>query len=462
MTQQPAIKTEDYIRDVVTIFFAQKDIILRTFVIITTFAIAVALFWPPTYAIVGEILIKGKKIEKSPEALENTQLRIPELTKADLASEMEIIASHDVIENTARLLQDKKAMFTDIDLTSENLRKIVRQVQSNLEAEIKPDSNIIKISLSSKNPSQGRTLLHHLMLEYVNWRGNIFSPGQTITFYETQVDRFAKQLKGQEDELITLAQIYRSPDPAKEIDNNLAIKKDLEQQLDLQRTGWTEKELYVEYLEDALDAKEMQFFSSINNPSITLLGEKLQNLIIERGNVLRLYHPSSDKVAAVDEQIARVYDTLRAEVAAYTENIRNEADTLGDTIANMETRLQELSTRNVELHTYLVESQRIKRDINLIRHSYDTFSKRLEETRIQASSDANALFSISIISWPYFTNEPVFPRKSVVIPLGIFVAILTGCSLGFLREFFDHTFKKPEDGPKFAGVPTILTIPKWQ
>ncbi|NJB67644.1 uncharacterized protein involved in exopolysaccharide biosynthesis [Desulfobaculum xiamenense] len=462
MTRQTAIKTEDYIREVVTIFFAQKRIIQRTFLIIAVFAVAVALFWPPTYAVRGEILIKGKKLEKSPETLENTQIRMFELTRQDLASEIEIVESNDVIENTIRLLREKQLLYTDVDLTADTMPALVKNIRSRLEASIKQDSHIIETTFTSRDPNEAHVVLRHLLIEYVNWRNSVFNPGQAVTFYETQVERFSQALRKNEDALIALAEQYMSPDPAKEIDNNLAIKKDLEQSLDRERTEWTKKELYVDFLEDALDSPDMRLFSSIDNQSITLLGEKLQSLVIERGNILRVYHESSDRVRGVDEQIAKTYETLRSEVAAYAETMRNEADILGDTIAAMETRLRDLSARNVELHTYLVESQRIHREIDLIRHSYETFSKRLEEARIQTSSDANALFSISIISWPFVSWEPVFPQPRLIIPLGLFVAMLTGLSLGFLREYFDHTFKKPEDGPKFAGLTTLFTIPRWK
>jgi capsular polysaccharide biosynthesis protein len=57
--------------------------------------------------------------------------------------------------------------------------------------------------------------------------------------------------------------------------------------------------------------------------------------------------------------------------------------------------------------------------------------------------------------------SPVFPNKKTFIPIGFIVGILLGFTIGFLREFFDHTFKRPEDVDNYLGLPTILSIPEF-
>ena len=462
IVQAPLIKTEDYVREVITIFFIQKRIIMTTFLLFVAVTMAMAFFWPPTYAVEGSILVKGKKLEKSPEALEDAELKMVELSKKDISSEMEIISSHDVIGRTIDALRGTGEAFTEQPATDKVKKQIISSLQGSLETRILSDSNIIKVQLAGKDPVLSLTILNELMNQYMQYRSQVFNPGLTVTFYEDQAQKFNSGLEGMEQKSIRMARTYRSPDPAKEIDNNLLLKKQLEQQLDDVRNRWIEKEMYVDHLERTLESDEVQFFSFIGNPSITLLGEKLQTLIIERGNILRVYHADSEKVGAIDEQIGDTYARLKFEVSAFAETQLNEAEILGDQISTLENRLRELSSRNIELHTYLVEKQRVQREMELLRHSYDTFSKRVEEARINTGAAAGRLFSISILSEPFFSGEPVFPRKGTFIPVGLFVGFLTACSLGFLVEYFDHTFKRPEDSAKFVGVQTIFTIAKYE
>lgn len=456
------IKTEDYLRDIVTTFFAQKRIILPTAAAILAFAVFVAFFWPPTYAAQGAILVKGKKLEKSPEALERTEIKMFEITKRDLISETNIISSHDVVLQTIAALRGEGKPYRGEPDDPENNLKLIQDLQNRLTTEIVTDSNVIDLTLADKDPERAVTVLDELMRQYIVHRSAVLNPDQAVTFYEQQVDKFDQGLKEMEDQLMGLAQRFQSPDPAKEIENNLVLKKDLEQQLDLVRSQLIEKELYLEYLQDAVDSKKVRFFSSIANPSINFLSEKLQGLVLERGNVLRVYHQDSEKVRAMDQQITATFASLRAEVESYADNVRNEARILEDKAASLEGRLRSMAARNIQLHAFLVQSRRIERELELRKGSYETFAKRLEETRINTSSDANALFAISVISAPHFTGEPVFPKKRTVIPLGLLVGLITGLSLGYLKEYFDHTFKKPEDAAKFAGLPTLFSIPSWE
>ena len=53
----------------------------------------------------------------------------------------------------------------------------------------------------------------------------------------------------------------------------------------------------------------------------------------------------------------------------------------------------------------------------------------------------------------------MFPRKGSTILLGLIVALITGLSVGFLAEFFDHTVRRPEDVEKNTGLPVLCSFP---
>ncbi len=451
------IRTQDYIREVVTIFFAQKRIIIGVALAITAAAVLIAFFWPPTYVVEAAILVKSKKLEKSPEALEQTELRISELSREDLASEMRMIVSHDVVRKAVeRLAADGLPLFEDD--SDKAVEKAVSMLQEEAVPEILPNSNIIRITFQDRNAKRGLVILRRLVDTYIRYRAGIYNPSEAEGFYERQRDKFQGHLLSKEDELIDLVRRTGAPDPAGEMSNNLEIKRTLEAQLEGVRNQYIEQKLYVEHLDETLSREELQFFSFIVNDSIGKLSEKLQDLVLERGNLLRVFHPQSSKVMRINEQVDNIYAALKHEVEVYTEDQHNQLDILADTIESLELRLKDLALRNVQLHENSIQTERIQREADLLKHSFETFSNRWEEARITSSSDANNLFSISVLSRPYTTGVAVFPRKAVVIPLGMIVGLLTGCALGYTREYFDHTFKKPEDTERYAGLRTLFSM----
>ena len=456
------IATEDYIREIVTIFFAQKRIVAFTTVVIFAAAVLIAFFWPPTYAAVGSVLVKGKTPEKSPEAIEETQTRMYAVSKEDLSSEVEIITSPDLIEKTVTFMAKDTPYYMASDLKPDKIKGIIGEIRSKLHTEIVPNSNIIKVSLQGRDADKALKILDYLMNSYVVFRKSVFSPSQAEAFFLQQTKHFDDGLKEKEEESIKRASQSGAPEPLKEIENNLLLKKDLDQRLEELRRALIEKKQYVKYLNERLKIGEVQFFTFIENSTMNALSQKTQELYTERGRLLRVFHPESDAVKRVEEQLEDTYARLKSEVAAYRDNQEYQVKILEDQIKATETKLEDLHQRNVALHTQEIESQRIKRELDLLEHSYQTFAQRLEEAKISSRSDAGSIFSISILRRPFSSGSPVFPRKKKVIPIGLVVGFITGCSLAFLKEFFDHTFKKPQEIQKYLDLQTIFSIPAWE
>ncbi len=452
------MRTENYIRELYFILFAQKKIILWTTVLIFVLSILIAFFWPPTYSASGTILIRAKKLEKSPEAIEAVQLRPPSITKEDLLSEVNILTSPDVIERTIRDLKDRK-MYKKIPETQAAMTEEIYKIKNDLKTEIIPASNVIEITYYDKNAKNALNLLQVLMGQYVTFRFQVYHPGEAEMFYSQQSDKFKKGLETKEDELMGLIRETNISDPQKEIEKNLMLKSELEKQLNSLISDAIEKNAEVQHLETALNTKDIQYFSFVDNKLINELSSRLQDLFVEREKILRAYSLKSEKVQLIDKQIDNTYDLLKSEVNAYKKDKLKELNIVREKIKSIQGRIDTIDSNNVELKEQLVNSQRIGRDINLFEFSYDTFSKRREESKTVTAS--NVPSEISILNKAFPSDGPVFPRKTVVIPLGLLVGFITGFSFGFLRHYFDHTFKKPSDVENYLGLPVIFSIPKW-
>lgn len=451
--------TEDYILELTTIFFIRKRMILSITVIISVAAILIAFFMPPIYAAVSHILVKGKRIEKSPESLDTSPLKAFELTKEDLNSEIEILTSHDVIRNTIGDLQTGKLLFHTEELSGKELLSLVKEIQGNLTSEIVPNSNVIKVTLLNKDPRHALLVLDHLLKQYMKYRALIYHPSQAAPFFKYQVEEYKNRLVQLEKQLNDLATHSDTADPLKEIENNLLIKQDLSQQLNVARSQLIEKKQYVSNLKQAIESNPIQFFSFIDNLSINAFADKLQGLVIEKGELLRKFHPESKKILRVEEQIDNTYSVLKSEVQSFLDDQENQERILREKIASLDLRTDDIDARNIELHAHSVSYNRIKMDLDLMQSSYNTLMKRWEEARIVNTSDENTLSLISITSQPYSSGTPVFPNKRTLIPIGVLVGLITGISLGFLSEYFDHTIKRPEDIDRFIGLPTLFSIP---
>ena len=455
-------KTEDYIREFITILFMRRKTILLITMLFAIGAILIVFFWPATYTAKGSILVKSNRVLKSPESLEKVHLNIRKIGEYDVYSEMQLLKSTNVIERTIHHLHEKKLIFSDEEDITSKEKAIIAKIMSNLRIELAPKSYVLDVFLNWGNPQKAEIVLDTLMSQYITYRKEIYNPSEAETFFEQQLSRFSTQIEEAETRLIKLSRKSNSLSPIQSIDNNLAVERDLKRQLNTLHAELLDKRNSILYLEDALASQETAFFGSIENEGIIASFKELQKLIIERAELLAVYHSGARRVRAIDEQIKNITKYLRAEVRGLIKDYRSKCKSIESQIADLEARLGDIATKNILLYSNSIELDRINRDKELLEESYNTFAKRLEEARIDNTTEANRLFWVSIVSKARASTAPVFPNKKVVIPLGVLLGFISGCTIGFLFEFFDHTFKRPEDVSNYTDLPHIYSIPRWQ
>lgn len=422
--------------------------------------------------------MRGKKIEKSPEAIEEVELRPGAVTKEDLSSEVQILTSPDVIERTIAHLKEKNLYRGKMESTTplSEVKRFLREknpfkrktvatpltaevydIKASLKTEIVPASNVIEIAFFHREPAYAVVLLQSLMDQYTEYRLQVYNPNEAELFFSQQAEGYRGKLEGKEKEMMDLVEKTEVAEPQKELENNILLKADLEKQLSILKNEAIEKRLYVEHLDRALRGQDTNYFSFIENKPINDLSGRLQELFVERGKLLRAYNPASDKVKLVDKQIEETYSLLKSEVKAYRETQFKLLQIANDKIANAQKRIRDLIEDNIELRKQAIGAKKIERDADLYEFSYEVFSKRREEAKTVSAE--NVPSQVSIVKKAFPSDGPVFPKRRVVIPFGILVGFITGCSLGFMRQYFDHTFKKPSDVYNYAGLPVIFSIP---
>jgi len=129
-------------------------------------------------------------------------------------------------------------------------------------------------------------------------------------------------------------------------------------------------------------------------------------------------------------------------------------------IAMVKAAIVQLQKETNQTQAKRLAADSVFREAELISHSLDTFAKRAEEAKINDSIARSRLAGdISILSRAVGTAELVFPRKTPTLLMGLIVALITGLSVGFLAEFFDHTVRRPEDVQKNTGLSVLCSFP---
>jgi uncharacterized protein involved in exopolysaccharide biosynthesis len=442
-------KTENYLREYAFIFFAQKNIILLVTAIVFILAAAVAFLWPPLYGATGSIIVKARS-DKIIASLEDPRTLLDRTRKEDLFSEATILTSNDVILRAVEKLERRP------DFSDRNINPL--SVKSNFTADILPSSNIIDLQFTWDDPMVAEKILDVLMETYLSFRSAVFNPPQQKQVFADRSENYMRDIEGKQQGLLEAIKDEHAPNPALEIQHNLEIKKAYTTKLQHFKEELADKEVLITQIESELGSDSIRFFSYIDIDTVTVLNSKLQELIIKRNNIRKWYSPESKKAVAISREVAETAQLIRSEAASYQRKLKDQVTALKEKVQLLHNEIERIDERNLVLKSLDLRLQNIDRESDLLGLSFDTFARQKEEADF--FNKAGPVMSyVSVIAEAHALDGPVFPDKTLLLPLGLAAGLLLGLTAGFVREFMDHRFKRPEDVERQLGLPVVLSIP---
>lgn len=451
--------TENPLRELVTILFMQKWLIQRVAALVFLAVLAVLLFWPSVYQIDSTVLLKSKQVETSPEMLEETMLRVNPVNEDDLNSEVAIITSQAVLRRAVNKMVEQglwQAPEEEADLV-----KATRGLEAKLTTQVVPSSKVIRISLAWSDPEEGNAILSAVINSYLSYRSTVFEPDTLRDLFTQQTEDYSSQLQQRRAEKMALIETHQAAAPAQEIEQNLTLLRELKLQhsrLEQEAQSLNHRE---QKLTQALSENALHYFSFIDNVTVQKLTTEIQMLVSRQTELEQVYLPDSPPAEALDHQIEQTYEILRDEIGTLQQELADQVALLRADINSLNQKMLTLSQRNVELQQVKLQMERLDQEIKLLGYSYETFYKRREQAQIQSRfSDEHLNAQVVVLVPPEAQLEPLFPRWKTMLPLGLLVALITGVCIGFINEFFDHSFKRAEDSERHLGLPTLLSIPQ--
>lgn len=454
------IRTEDYKQELISVVFAQKHLIFWTAILIFAGAVAVAFLWPPTYSASGSVLLTGKQVyDRDPRALQNSETRAFSIFKEDIASEIKILSSPQTVQNALATIAGK---YPSLRMGGkDDIVAAVNDVIQDLTIKVAPATNVIEIKYLNRSAVMAADVLNALMNEYLVQRGKLYAR-KTLTpakLFADEAERYREGVRAKDDEMVSLLNQTGGADPKVEIEANLKLKSQLELDLNALTKERDDASRVVAQVEKALVETDVQYFAFLDNLTVREIGVRLSALDVERGNLLRIYQPEHDSVVSLTEQINDNIALLKREAGVIMEGFRKKLQSVNSQIQDIETQIVVFDDRNMALAEQIIGTQRIVREAEVMRSSYETYAKRATEVAINNTlASDEPIISVKIIDSAFPSKGPVFPKPAIVLPLGLLVGLLTGCSLGFVREYFDHTFKKPSDVTAYAGLPVLFSL----
>ncbi len=445
-----------FLRDVLTVLFKHKVLIVLFTALVTALVTAGSVFWPPTYESEAKVrLMRGREVAQTDPAFVRggAGYGVVQLSREDVNSEIELLYSNDVLSKVVSIAKNYsgpggpvlsvlKGVTLDLVLPDDP-QKAVEKLRRAIDVETVKDSHVLEIRVRQHDRQQAQALLAALLSAYSQKHIEVFSTPESQEFFDAQMKTIRDTLTKAQKNL----EAYR-------LENNI-VELEAERKILLEQYAEA-KRLLTQLAESqsatgavTLDAPADTGITATlsrgtNSTVVTEMQLRLLELLLERNRMSQSLGPKHPEVMGAEREIQSAQKRL--------------LDAIAETRQTTERKMAELEARLMDLNRYQARVDELEQEVKIQSENYEYYAKKAEEARVNTAMANQAMSNIKVVSEPTLPTDPVSPRKALNIVIGFVAGLLGSLGLAFFVSWLDHGLRTPEDVEHYVGVPALASF----
>jgi uncharacterized protein involved in exopolysaccharide biosynthesis len=477
-------RTNWTLRDIATLLFRRKWMILLLFSLIMGATVAAALLLPDKYQSRIKILVKNARadIVISPDT-NNSASTGSNITETQINSEIALLNSKDLLEDVVRQSGlDKKEGSSLWTRSAPSVEKSVLQLEKELTIIPVKKADLIEISYVANSPEAAALVLQNLANLYLEKHLKLHRPPGAHEFFQAQADQYGQQLRESEARLAAFQQQRNVISLEQEKQLNLQKMADAQSRFLEAGAAVNEAAQRISKLQQQLAAVPArittQSRSLPNQYSVERLSTMLVELQNQRTKLLTKFQPNDRLVKEVEQQIKDTTEALDKATKMTSTEQSSDLNPLRQTLetelakarlelAGQQARRDDMAQQVAQYKSVLERLELatndhgdLQRQVKEIEGNYELYSKKQEEARIADALDQKKISNVSIAESPVVQRLPVQPNRPLLLSLGLFLAFFVSLAGALAAELTRDTVHSPRELETLAGAPVLATIPK--
>jgi len=459
--------------------------------VVLTIAVAVyVLSAPRVYDGEFKILVKRDRsdpvVSGTPEA---DRLLNPEVSEAELMSEVEIIQGRDLLEEVAQAVgfvpQSAASQPRGPDASTgkedEQIDKGVKKLRSGLSVSPIKKTWMINVSYTSEDSRTAKKVLESLSQLYLAKHLAIRRPPGAHQFFAEQSAQAAEELRAARQQLQEFSERNNVVSPSAQRDAvlaKLAEFEGLESQVETSLAETTRRLTALELEKSTTPARRVtQQHTGEAVGLVQELQSKILALELKRTELLQKFTPKYRGVVDLDAQLAQARTALED---ARRTTIKDETVDQNPTMQWLENEIVRARTERAALEARAGSLARTVREYRaqaqvldsedaeqrgLIRgektaeEKYLLYERKQEEARISDALDRTRIANVAIAQSPTVPFEPRLTRGLWQIPIGFVAAFIIAIGVALGKDALDSTIRTPEDLQAAVDLPVLGWVP---
>lgn len=474
------------VRDVLRIAFRHRLLIASTFCLV--FAAVMILNWMfPTYSAEMKILVKQQRSDVPISTEQNAPVQVPTrpLTLEDVNAEAELMGSRDILQQTALqagLVSDSwswRSLYLSADqMKQRRIEKATKRLNAALDIQPITNSPLLLVQYKDGDPARAAHVLNVLAALYIDKHIALHRTPGKYEFFQRQVQDYASKLEDAEKKLEAFG-ANEAVSPALERDSTLKSIADMEAVLQTTQSNIAEARNRLNMLQQEAGNRPPRLTTAertYQNPQLHQdLQSTLLKLELQRTDLLTKYAPTYRLVRQVEEQIAQTKARIKAIESRPLQDQTTDRDPtftwidgeIAKTRADLKMYLAratatqksiaELRERAKVLDAKAIDVEQLQREVKTQQANYELYTHKLEEARISDQMDRDGMLNVAIAEPP---AVPTIGRPiTMVVLVGFVLAFICSMAMMLLAEFFDRSFRTPDEVERILQLPVLAAIP---
>ena len=475
------------LRDLLSVGFRHRRLIINTFLGVFSLVILLAAIVPRKYQSEMKILVRHERADTvvTPDREQPMQLRT-DVSDAELQSEAELLKSRDLLADVVLACGLQRTGDHSIwnslgHKDDEQTTRAVVKLEKDLKVEPIKLTNLISVQYSSRDPQMAAKVLSILASKYLEKHLAIHRAPGEFEFFHQQAEQYRKALANTEEKLTNFSRDQGVVNPALEKEISVRKMADAEGDLKTTQANIVETREKIRKLEAQLQTlpnRQTTQVRKIDNPQLMeRMKSTLLDLELKRTDLLTKFEPSYRPVEEVEKQIAQTRAAIEAAEKAPLRDETTDRDptyeALRSELAKSQTDLAALEARSTAtaslVRSYRKESeeldnkealhQDIVRAAKADEDNYMLYLRKQEEARISDALDRQRISNV-VVAEP--ANVPFLPqpRWFMALLVGVLLSALSSVVLAFAVDYWDPSFRTPEEVESLLGSPVVAAIPR--
>lgn len=449
MEREREAASQATVRDLVTVIFRQKWVILTVFLVTTLSVLLLNLRTPTTYQSLAKVRVERAR----PETSLRPGVRVLPWSE-EIASELETVKSYPVAQRAQQIL--------DQWYEEGKVSKKIRLSRSAIGARVIGESNVLEVSYTSQEASVCRPVTDAVAKAYRRFRQESIAVPQAKKFFEREIAAVVKDLDDlQKEEERYLAVVGSAGVKARQASLSTLLQN---AEADLMEVK-TNRSLLARKLDQAralVNAEDYDatFFSQLKYQSGWAIKDLKKDLIdakLERDRLSATLTPEHPKLRQAEQQYQTAKAMLEDEIRSTLSYMENEYRQLTEKQSMLAAQVADLRTQLAAIPQVSVELSRLDSEIAFKRDQLKDLKSKQIATQVTLATSPKYTVTVLVPASPPYAMKT---RDYVRMALAPLMSLVVGFLLAFFLDSLDHSLRTSADVEEHLGLPVLAALPE--